>query len=237
MTAGRRKPDIEALQERLGHRFADPDLLTRALTHASATESGDRDAGATTYQRLEFLGDRVLGLIIAHMLDDHYPSASEGELSKRFARLVSGETCAEIGREFDLDRYMIVDGNVMRGGKAADSLRADMCESIIGALYLDGGLDAARTFVEPAWRERIVSHDGPLRDAKTELQEWAHRRGFATPRYREQSRSGPDHAPTFEIEVVIEGIEGASASGSSKREAEHSAAEIVLRRERIWEDG
>ena len=236
MTTQRLIPDIDALQSRLGHEFADPDLLIRALTHASATEQGSKEPGQTTYQRLEFLGDRVLGLIIAHNLAGLYPGASEGELSKRLARLVSGETCAEIGKELQLDRFMIVDGNVLRGGKAVEGLRADMCESIIGALYLDGGLDVARKFVESAWTDRIVSHEGPLRDAKTELQEWAHREGFATPRYREKSRSGPDHAPTFEIEVIVDGTIGASASGSSKREAEHSAAETVLRRENIWKD-
>ena len=236
MTTQRLLPDINALQSRLGHEFADPDLLIRALTHASATEQRGKEPVQATYQRLEFLGDRVLGLIIAHKLAGIYPGASEGELSKRLARLVSGETCAEIGRELELDRFMIADGNVLRGGKAVEGLRADMCESIIGALYLDGGLDVAREFVETAWADRIVSHEGPLRDAKTELQEWAHRKGYATPRYRELSRSGPDHAPTFEIEVIVDGTEGANASGSSKREAEHCAAETVLRRENIWTD-
>ncbi len=236
MTLQQLTPDIETLQRRLGHEFSNPELLIRALTHASATEQRGRDPGVATYQRLEFLGDRVLGLIIAHMLAGQYPDASEGELSKRLARLVNGETCAEIGRELELDRFMIVDGNVLRGGKAAEGLRADICESIIGALYLDGGLDVARKFVEAAWTERIVSHAGPLRDAKTELQEWAHRKGFSTPLYREITRSGPDHAPTFEIEVIVHGTDGASASGSSKREAEHIAAETVLRRQGIWKD-
>jgi len=229
--------EISALQRQIGHTFADPDLLRRALTHASGSDASGKDAGLATYQRLEFLGDRVLGLVIADMLAAQYSSASEGELSRRLARLVSGETCAEVGREMDLERFMIVDGNVLRsGGKAADGLHADICESIIGALYMDGGLDAARGFIETLWRDRVMSMTGPLRDAKTELQEWAHRRDLATPGYREISRSGPDHAPTFEIAVEIEGLEGATASGSSKRGAEQSAAETVLRREGVWTD-
>ena len=229
-------PDIEALQERIGYRFAEPELLIRALTHASAVEAARDDSGQVTYQRLEFLGDRVLGLVIAHMLARHFPDASEGELSRRLARLVNRETCAQIGRELNLERFMIVDENVLRGGKAADGLHADMCESIIGALYLDGGLAAARSFVEEVWADRIVSEAGSLRDAKTELQEWAHKTGLPTPRYQEISRSGPDHAPTFEVEVLIDGSEGASASGGSKREAEHGAAETVLRREGVWKN-
>ncbi len=228
--------EITALQRQIGYDFADAELLRRALTHASASDASGRDAGLATYQRLEFLGDRVLGLVIADMLAAQYPDASEGELSRRLARLVSGETCAEIGREMGLERYMFVDGHVLRGGKAADSLHADICESIIGALYEDGGLEAARGFIEAMWRDRVMSMSGPLRDAKTELQEWAHRRDLATPNYREISRSGPDHAPTFQIEVEIDGIDGASASGSSKRQAEQKAAETVLRREGVWAD-
>jgi len=227
--------ELEALQQEIGYRFAEPDLLRRALTHASANEATGKDAGLSTYQRLEFLGDRVLGLVVADMLVDQYSSASEGELSRRLARLVSGETCAEIGREMALDRFMIVDGSVLRGGgKASDGLHADICESIIGAVYRDGGLEAARGFIERFWSDRVSSMRGPLRDAKTELQEWAHRHELETPRYTEVSRSGPDHAPTFEVDVVIDTIEGARASGRSKREAEHRAAEAVLRREGVW---
>jgi ribonuclease-3 len=231
------RPELETLQQEIGYRFADADLLRRALTHASANEATGKDAGLSTYQRLEFLGDRVLGLVIADMLVEEYPSAPEGELSRRLARLVSGETCARVGRELALDRYMIVDGNVLKSGsKAATGLHGDICESIIGALYRDGGLEAARGFIEAQWNDRVRSMTGPLRDAKTELQEWAHRREFPTPRYEEISRKGPDHAPTFQVDVVIEGIEGARASGGSKREAEHKAAEAVLRREGIWGD-
>jgi len=235
MTEPKVGPDLEMLQQEIGHRFSDPDLLRRALTHASAKDAAGRDAGLSTYQRLEFLGDRVLGLVVADMLVGRYDNATEGELSRRLARLVSGETCAEIGRALGLGRYMIVEGSVLKsGGKAADSLHADICESIIGAIYCDGGLEAARTFIESNWSDRINSMTGPLRDAKTELQEWAHKRDLSTPRYHEISRSGPDHAPVFEVEVIIDRFEGATAKGRSKREAEHKAAEAVLRREGIW---
>jgi ribonuclease-3 len=237
MTGRSQGTDLDRLQQEIGYRFSDPDLLRLALTHASATEVTGRHAGLSTYQRLEFLGDRVLGLVVADMLVEQYDSASEGELSRRLARLVSGETCADVGREMGLERYMIVDGNVLKGGgKAAHSLHADICESIIGAIYRDGGLEGARGFIERQWRDRVRSMTGPLRDAKTELQEWAHRRELPTPRYVEISRSGPDHAPTFEVEAVIEGIEGARAAGRSKRDAEHRAAEAILRREGVWSE-
>lgn len=237
MTERKGSPDLDTLQQEIGHRFSDPELLRRALTHASARDATGRDAGLSTYQRLEFLGDRVLGLVVADMLVGRYDNASEGELSRRLARLVSGETCAEVGRALGLGRYMIVEGSVLRsGGKAADSLHADICESIIGAIYCDGGLEPARAFIEHNWSDRINSMTGPLRDAKTELQEWAHKRDLPTPRYHEVTRSGPDHAPVFEVEVVIDRFDGATAQGRSKREAEHRAAETVLRREGVWSD-
>jgi ribonuclease-3 len=237
MTGRSANSELRSLEDRIGHRFADPEILRQALTHASANQATGKDAGLSTYQRLEFLGDRVLGLVIADMLALQYPTAAEGELSRRLARLVSGETCAEIGREIELEVYMIVDSNVLRnGGKAASGLHADICESIIGALYRDGGLPAARAFIERLWQPRVQSATGPLRDAKTELQEWAHRQDLPTPHYQEISRSGPDHAPTFKVEVVIDEIKGEKADGRSKREAEHRAAESVLRREGVWGD-
>lgn len=235
MTGRKGTPDLDALQQEIGYRFSDSDLLRRALTHASANDATGRNAGLSTYQRLEFLGDRVLGLVVADMLVERYGNASEGELSRRLARLVSGETCADVGRTIGLGRYMIVEGSVLKsGGKAADSLHADICESVIGAIYRDGGLEAARTFIARLWSERVNSMTGPLRDAKTELQEWAHKRNLPTPRYSELSRSGPDHAPVFEVEVIVEGLDGATAQGRSKREAEHRVAEAVLRREGVW---
>jgi ribonuclease-3 len=228
-----RDGDLEPLEERLGHTFADRSLLLAALTHASA-RSGHKPA-RETYQRLEFLGDRVLGLVIADMLVERFTDASEGELARRLARLVSGEACAEAGRAMDLDSHIrVADGALKGGDRAAAGILADACEAVIGALYRDGGLEPARRLIERYWGSEVESMQGPLRDAKTELQEWAHRRNFETPRYHEVGRSGPDHAPEFVIEVVIAGAEGAQARGRSKREAEQQAAEMVLRREGVW---
>ena len=220
--------DLKLLEQALGHHFANPDLLQRALTHTSVPGNGvagDRD----TYERLEFLGDRVLGLVIADMLDAHLPKAQEGELSRRFNRLVSGEACAEVAREMELDRFLRISG-----ARATVSVLGDACESVIGAVYRDGGLAAARASIERFWRPRLQGMSGPLRDAKTELQEWAHRRGFETPIYAEILRSGPDHAPEFEIEVSVGTVRPARGRGRSKREAEHDAAALVLRREGVW---
>jgi ribonuclease-3 len=226
--------DLRQLEMALGHCFADRTLLTQALTHASALANMSGQEGGT-YQRLEFLGDRVLGLVVADMLDLHFPKAPEGELSRRLARLVSGETCAEIAGEMNLAKFVRVGDSVQRsGGRASAGLLSDVCESVLGAIYRDGGLPAACAVIERYWRPRLETMSGPLRDAKTELQEWAHRRGFDAPVYFEVLRSGPDHAPEFEIEVKVPGVSPARARGRSKREAEHEAAASMLRREGVW---
>jgi ribonuclease-3 len=225
--------DLKYLQQALGHEFANPALLSRAVTHASVA-AGPGEEGHT-YERLEFLGDRVLGLVVADMLDEQFPRAPEGELSRRFARLVSGETCAEVAREMELGKYLRIGDSVHRsGGRATTGVLSDVCESVLGAIYRDGGLPAVRPVIERYWRPRLESMSGPLRDAKTELQEWAHRRGFEAPTYAEILRSGPDHAPEFEIEVTVGELEAGRGRGRSKREAEHEAAANVLRREGVW---
>ncbi len=231
------KRDPAGFEKTLGYKFRDPGLLDRALTHASAlAERGNHDPAAT-YQRLEFLGDRVLGLVVADMLISTYPDAVEGELARRLARLVSGETCAEVAMDMGLDAFVRLGGSLARKRSGtASGVLADVCESVIGALYRDGGLGAARPVIERYWHERMTAMSGSLRDAKTALQEWAHSKGLETPNYRELSRSGPDHAPVFEIEVVIDGREGALGGGRSKREAEQAAAEAVLRRDGIWSE-
>jgi ribonuclease-3 len=220
MTAGGPK----ALEKALGHSFTNPELLNQALTHASV--GSGREA---SYQRLEFLGDRVLGLAVADMLVEHFSDAPEGELSRRLARLVSGEACAEVAREMGLDKALRISG-----GRPTVSVLGDACEAVLGAIYRDAGLAAARAVIERYWGPRLESMSGPLRDAKTELQEWAHRRGFDTPVYAEILRSGPDHAPEFEVEVSVGGLEPGRGRGRSKREAEHDAAAGVLRREGVW---
>ncbi len=224
--------DPRRLEETLGHFFSDRDLLARALTHASALNGAD---AARTYQRLEFLGDRVLGLVVADLLVDRFPDASEGDLSQRLSRLVSREACTDIAREWELATFLRVGGGQRGRSPATPSVLADACEAVIGAVYRDGGLEAARRTIERHWLKRIECMSGPLRDAKTALQEWAHQRGVETPSYAEVARSGPDHAPEFEIEVSLGPVAPERGRGRSKREAEQEAAAAVLRREGVWE--
>ncbi len=219
-----------ALEPRTGHRFASPDQLRRALTHASVRSSDGID-----YERFEFLGDRVLGLIIADLLFKTYPSAPEGELSVRLNALVNAETLATIAEEIGLPDLIRV-GAEMRGvsGRRRINLRADALEALIAALYLDGGMDVATAFVHRYWLARSQVFDPGRRDAKTELQEWAHQFVQATPTYHVESREGPDHDPIFTVTVRISGLADAKGSGRSKREAEQAAAEAVLLRENVW---
>jgi ribonuclease-3 len=221
---------IDRLQDALGHSFANPDLLALALTHASAVNGREQQ----TYQRLEFLGDRVLGLVVADILVERFADAPEGELSRRLARLVSRETCTEVAEEMELAQYLRIGGAQKGAQRATPSVLSDVCEAVIAAIYRDGGLAAARALIERYWGPRIEGMSGPLRDAKTELQEWAHRLGFETPVYAETLRSGPDHAPSFEIEVLVGNVTPGRGKGGSKREAEQEAAADVLRREGVW---
>lgn len=226
--------DLDRLQDTLGHRFANPALLALALTHASAV-NGSRGA-RQTYQELEFLGDRVLGLVVADMLTEEFPKATEGDLSRWFHRLVSGDVCAEVANELQLAKYLKMGkGPKKSAGSASPGVLADVCEAVIAAVYRDGGLDAARALIERRWRPRIAGMSTPLRDAKTELQEWAHRRGFEAPSYTQTARSGPDHKPEFDIEVSVGDIAPGRGRGGSKREAEQEAAASLLRREGVWE--
>jgi len=226
-----RSGELAPLEQSLGHDFGDKDLLIRALTHASAINGSD---AGKSYQRLEFLGDRVLGLVVADILVERFPDAPEGELSRRLARLVSRETCAEVAAAMQLAGYLRVGGRQRARSPVTPGVLADACEAVIGAIYRDGGLAAARRVVERYWLTKIESMSGPLRDAKTALQEWAHTRGADTPIYQEVARSGPDHAPEFEIEVSVGRVAPGRGRGRSKREAEQDAAAAVLRREGVW---
>jgi ribonuclease III len=228
VSSGENLADLAVLQDRLGYRFHDPALLARALTHVGATTKR-----VETYQRLEFLGDRVLGLSIASMLYDIFPTAEEGELSRRLADLVRRETCAEVSQAWQVEPHI----RLAAGEKASVSLKqailGDICESIIGAVYLDGGMDMAADLVARAFEPRLRNPERPLRDAKTTLQEWAQARGLAPPVYREKDRSGPDHAPEFTVVVSVEGYAPVEAQGSSKRIAEQNAAGAFARREQV----
>lgn len=234
-TEGRRprgKALAEALAARIGYTFRDERRLERALTHASA-----RGAGGADYERLEFLGDRVLGLLVAEMLFKAYDAANEGELSLRLNALVNAETLAEIAEEAGIADLVRAGSDIQTlSGRKRINLRADVMEALIAALYLDGGMEAARAVVLRFWEPRSQKASA-RRDAKTELQEWAHQVSGATPSYTVEGREGPDHDPVFTVSVRIAGYQPASGVGRSKREAEQAAAAAVLAREGIWAAG
>lgn len=221
---GARDEDLEA---RLGHVFADRDLLARALTHPSAA----RGQARRTYQRLEFLGDRVLGLAVADALLEAYPDAPEGELAKRHTRMVRAEACAEVGVRLDLAPHLRVAGPERRGGVNATIL-ADAVEALIGAVYCDAGFEAARARVRAFWPADMTDDLG-LTDPKSMLQEWALGHARPIPVYTQVARRGPDHAPIFVLGVTVEGYAQAMGEGASKREAEQAAARALLAREGV----
>jgi ribonuclease III len=223
----------KAVEEQIGHVFADSALLTTALTHVSALKNPSDRWGS--YQRLEFLGDRVLGLAVSDMLFRAYPNADEGELSKRLADLVRRETCADVAREMGLLEAIKL--GAVGAGDASDRLRksvlGDICEAVIGAVFLDGGYLAAVKMIERAWGDRLRKPMRALRDPKTVLQEWAQGKGLPTPTYREVERTGPHHDPQFRVAVELSGMEAAEGVGSSKRSAEKAAAMQLLKREGV----
>jgi ribonuclease III len=217
---------LASLAETLGHRFEHPELLAEALTHPSVrTRRGARRG----YERLEFLGDRVLGLIIAELLWRSFPEEAEGALTRRHAGLVRRETLTEVARKIGLGPYILVSaGEEAAGARANPSVLADVCEAVIAALYLDGGLAAAHRCVERWWEPQLAKLGTPPPDPKTALQEWAQARGRALPVYRTVATEGPAHRRTFTVTVTVDGIPPATASGSSKRLAETAAAAAAL---------
>ena len=224
---------FEAVEAALSHQFVDPSLLRRALTHASY--GGGQTDVSVTYQRLEFLGDRVLALVIATALTARFPDADEGELARRLNHLVRAETCALVARRLAFEKHIRTDDlDVTKPTRAARAVLADVCESLIAALYLDAGLEKARTFILANWQDLMEEEGAARRDPKTALQEWAHARNKATPLYREIGREGPDHAPVFDIRVEVDGVEPVTARGKSKRDAQQSAAQQMLEREGVW---
>jgi ribonuclease-3 len=228
----RRRRGTGSLEDRIGYRFADAALLDCALTHISALKGARNRAGS--YQRLEFLGDHVLGLVISDMLFRAFPKADEGELSRRLADLVRKDTCADMARAIDLGAAIKLGASEANaGGRARPAILADVCEALIGAVYLDGGYPAADALVERLWQARMHAHPQPLRDPKTVLQEWAQARGLPTPNYREVARSGPDHNPQFRVAVQLPDFAPAEGSGRSKRAAEQAAAAALLSREGV----
>ena len=218
------------LEERTGHRFLNLKRLDRALTHSSV-----QAPSRANYERLEFLGDRVLGLTVAEMLFDEFPEASEGELSVRLNALVNAETCAEIADEIGLADLIHTGSDIKSlNDKRLLNVRADVVEALIATIYLDGGLEAVRPFVKRYWEKRSLQTGAARRDAKTELQEWAHQQGKVHPAYSIISRSGPDHDPLFTVDVMVKGFASETGEGRSKRIAEQNAAEAMLYREGVW---
>jgi ribonuclease III len=218
--------DLKAFEARIGHSFARPELLTRAVTHASLSSATRSDN-----QRLEFLGDRVLGLVMAEALLAADPAAAEGQLAPRFNAMVRKETCAEVARDIGLGEVLKLGrSEMMSGGRRKDALLGDAMEALVAAVYTDGGLDAARGLILRLWAHRIQKVEADARDPKTSLQEWAQARGMPPPRYLEAAREGPDHQPLFTVEVTLQSGEAEKATAGSKRAAEQQAARVLLAR-------
>jgi ribonuclease-3 len=223
-------PGLQTAQAILGHGFARPELLLEALTHRSAAL--DSWAGKSVFsasnERLEFVGDRVLGLLIAEWVAERFPNENEGALGRRLALLVSQPVLADIAGRLGLDACLSLSPSESKAGvRKLATVSADALEAAIGALYLDAGLESARRFVRGAWDRVIAAQIEPPKDAKTGLQEWAMQRGLGLPTYRVVSATGPSHAPIFEISATI-GAESATAKGSNKRQAEQAAAALLL---------
>jgi len=228
----------DELQQQIGHFFADRELLAEALTHPSVLPQRHREGrrsrragGPRNYERLEFLGDRVLGLIIADLLWRQYATEPEGDLTRRLAQLVRRDTLAEVAAAMELDRYLHLSPSESAAGAAKKpAILADACEALIAAIYLDGGFSAAFAFVERFWTPLIAAMTAPPRDPKTLLQEWTQARGLGLPDYRLAATEGPDHARRFTVVASVTDHDEATATASSKRAAETAAAALLLER-------
>ena len=217
---------IRSFEQRLGYEFSNLSLLVEALTHSSIASDFRKDN-----QRLEFLGDRVLGLVMAEALLEIDQTAPEGTLAPRFNALVRKETCAEVARQIELgDVLKIGRSEMLSGGRRKDALLGDGMEAVIAAIYKDGGFEVAKTIIINLWGDRIKNVRGDARDAKTMLQEWAQARGQNPPNYEVISRSGPDHAPDFLVKVILDSGETSEALAGSKRQAEQMAAKALLQK-------
>lgn len=215
---------VTELEKTLHYSFEDKSRLKLALTHSSLKQSKNDPS----YERLEFLGDRVLGLVIAELMLEKFPGAAEGKLAPRLATLVSGATLADVARSLDLGSHILMtEGEATAGTNARESVLADCCEAVIGALYLDGGLGVAGEFIRRVWGPFVL--DAEPRVAKTELQEWLQGCGLPLPEYTVVDRSGPSHEPVFTVELAVSGRDPVRASGLSKRAAEILAASEMLK--------
>ena len=216
------KPVTE-LEIRIAHHFQDKDLIRAALTHSSA-------AAGYNYELLEFLGDRVLGLVIAELLYTRFPKEPEGDLAKRLAALVQGSFLAKISQELELGAYITLsDAEAQAGGAENDNILADIFESLIGALYLDGGFEKCQKLIHKLWADRLDVMKEPPQHPKTQVQEWTQGQGLGLPEYRIVAQSGPDHAPVFDIELRVEGFDPVVAQGKSRQFAEKEAAREFMK--------
>lgn len=224
--------NLKGLEAALGYKFTSRTMLQRALTHASKrTEKGKRQDN----ERLEFLGDRVLALAIAERLTELDEEANEGALARRFNRLVRKEACARVARNLGLGAALVLSvAEAESGGRDKDTILADACEALLGAIFLEGGFAAARDVVRRLWAPLMDKLPEVTNDAKSALQEWAQGQGLALPEYVEVARRGPDHAPRFTAEVRIAGRKPARGEGANKRAAEQAAAAELLAREGVW---
>ncbi|MEK9568495.1 MAG: ribonuclease III [Rhodobacterales bacterium] len=217
---------IRSFEQRLGYEFSNLSLLVEALTHSSIASDFRKDN-----QRLEFLGDRVLGLVMAEALLEIDQTAPEGTLAPRFNALVRKETCAEVARQIELGGVLKIGrSEMLSGGRRKDALLGDGMEAVIAAIYKDGGFEIAKTIIIKLWGDRIKNVKVDARDAKTMLQEWAQARGQNPPNYEVISRSGPDHAPDFLVKVILASGETSEAMAGSKRQAEQMAAKALLQK-------
>ena len=222
---------VSALEARIGHSFADRELLERALTHSSVGQGARK---VRDNERLEFLGDRVLGLLAAERLTQMYPDAREGELTPRLHAVVDRSACAAAARRMGLGPALrLSPGESKSGGRENETILGDACEALMAALYLDGGMEAARRVFLDVWAEALSAGASRTGDPKSALQRWSLAAGRGLPSYQVLERTGPDHAPTFTIEAVVPGVEPAQASGRSRVEAEKAAALAILTREGV----
>ena len=222
------------LETAIGCKFRDRDLLVRALTHGSVRQSASK---RIDNERMEFLGDRVLGLVIAEHLHKSLPDVREGDLARRFNTLVCGDTCADVGKDIGLGQFLILSSSEAdNGGREKETILADAVEAVLGAVFLDRGYEAASLVIHAIWGDRLDEISTTKVDPKSALQEWAQSQSLHLPRYSEISRSGPDHNPCFIAEVLVDGIEPQRGEGSSKRAAQQAAARTLLMREGVWSE-
>ena len=228
MTA--RREAVAALTERLGYAFQDEQLFEQALTHAS----GAKSKVSSSNERLEFLGDRVLGLVVAQLLYERHEDVPEGDLARMLNSLVRRQTCAKIGKNLGIPDALVMAGKGAKRTIVTDNIIGDACEALIAAVYLDGGLEAARKVISQHWAGFLEQAPDLRKDAKSSLQEWAAASSLEMPSYETIATTGPDHAPEFKVELTVEGREPAQGVSSTRRMAEQVAAAAFLRRERIW---